>query len=103
MPCCWRVRASCAPPMPAPTIPMFATGRFLSGRIPRVVSGGQGMTSRPRPNVKAAVAPSLRRGARPVAACGDLSYGPDMTPDEFRELGHALVEWVAAYRERIDA
>jgi len=25
-----------------------------------------------------------------------------MTPDEFRRLGHALVEWVAAYRERID-
>jgi aromatic-L-amino-acid decarboxylase len=26
-----------------------------------------------------------------------------MTPDEFRRLGHALVEWVASYRERIAA
>jgi aromatic-L-amino-acid decarboxylase len=26
-----------------------------------------------------------------------------MTPDEFRRLGHELVEWVAAYRERIEA
>ena len=23
-----------------------------------------------------------------------------MTPDEFRALGHQLIEWVAAYRER---
>lgn len=26
-----------------------------------------------------------------------------MTPDDFRRIGHALVEWVAAYRERVDA
>ncbi len=26
-----------------------------------------------------------------------------MTPDEFRQAGHALVEWVAAYRERLAA
>jgi aromatic-L-amino-acid decarboxylase len=26
-----------------------------------------------------------------------------MTPDEFRRLGHELVEWVAAYRERIES
>ncbi len=25
-----------------------------------------------------------------------------MTPDEFRALGHQLIEWVAAYRERLD-
>ena len=25
-----------------------------------------------------------------------------MTPDEFRSLGHALIEWVAAYRERLE-
>ena len=24
-----------------------------------------------------------------------------MTPDEFRALGHQLIEWVAAYRERL--
>jgi len=26
-----------------------------------------------------------------------------MTPDEFREAGHALVEWIASYRERLAA
>lgn len=25
-----------------------------------------------------------------------------MTPDEFRAIGHELIEWIAAYRERID-
>src|SRR5690349_6239884 len=30
-------------------------------------------------------------------------YGPTMTPDEFREFGHALIEWVASYRERISS
>ena len=31
----------------------------------------------------------------------DLSIPPHMTPDEFRELGHRLVDWVAAYHESL--
>lgn len=26
---------------------------------------------------------------------------PDLTPEEFRRLGHAVVDWVAGYRERM--
>ncbi len=26
---------------------------------------------------------------------------PDLTPEEFRQLGHAVVDWVAGYRERV--
>lgn len=26
---------------------------------------------------------------------------PDLTPEQFRELGHAVVDWVAGYRERV--
>ncbi len=28
--------------------------------------------------------------------------GPSMSPEEFRRLGHELVDWIAEYRERID-
>ena len=28
--------------------------------------------------------------------------GEHMTPEELRRWGHALVDWVAAYRERVE-
>jgi aromatic-L-amino-acid decarboxylase len=32
-----------------------------------------------------------------------LPWGDAMTPDEFRKAGHALVEWIATYRENLAA
>ena len=31
----------------------------------------------------------------------DLDRPPHMTPDQFRELGHRMVDWVASYMERV--
>src|SRR3954462_357505 len=43
----------------------------------------------------------LQRCKRRGAILGAMTGSPHMTPDEFRRHGHEVVEWVAAYMERV--
>src|SRR4029450_284956 len=71
-------------------------------RRPAIAGGGGGdEEQRPTPIGPAVPPGSQDAAARGAAASCETKKGSLMTPEEFRRIGHRLIDWVADYRAKV--